>query len=158
MPKCPSCNRPVTLDAASCPYCRAPLVETPAPPAENLEQRVGALLAQGKKIEAIKIYREETGAGLADAKQAVEALQAGAPLPLREMPPMDQWQGDVLRLLAAGKKIQAIKLYREHTGSGLKDAKEAVEALGAQHGIAPSGGCLAVVVIAAISAWVVWWV
>jgi len=28
----------------------------------------------GRKIEAIKAYREETGAGLAEAKQAVEAF------------------------------------------------------------------------------------
>ncbi|GAA5069020.1 ribosomal protein L7/L12 [Nocardia callitridis] len=31
-------------------------------------------------------------------------------------------------LLARGKKIQAIKRYRELTGSGLKDAKDAIEA------------------------------
>jgi hypothetical protein len=30
--------------------------------------------------------------------------------------------------LASGRKIQAIKLYREHTGSDLKPAKDAVEA------------------------------
>ncbi len=31
--------------------------------------------------------------------------------------------------LAAGQKIQAIKLYREYTGKGLKEAKDFVEAL-----------------------------
>lgn len=30
-----------------------------------------------RKIEAIKVYREETGAGLADAKEAVEAYIHG---------------------------------------------------------------------------------
>ena len=30
-----------------------------------------------KKIQAIKIYREETGAGLADAKEAIEAYING---------------------------------------------------------------------------------
>ncbi|MCK7623961.1 ribosomal protein L7/L12 [Streptomyces sp. RS10V-4] len=33
---------------------------------------VDALLAQGKKIQAIKVYREVTGEGLAEAKEAVE--------------------------------------------------------------------------------------
>ncbi|MYT30627.1 MULTISPECIES: ribosomal protein L7/L12 [unclassified Streptomyces] len=33
---------------------------------------VDALLAQDKKIAAIKLYREVTGAGLAEAKEAVE--------------------------------------------------------------------------------------
>jgi hypothetical protein len=31
-------------------------------------------LEQGKKIQAIKIYREQTGAGLAEAKAAVEVI------------------------------------------------------------------------------------
>lgn len=33
-------------------------------------------LRRGNKIEAIKIYREMTGVGLAEAKQAVEAYEA----------------------------------------------------------------------------------
>ncbi|WP_199836308.1 ribosomal protein L7/L12, partial [Streptomyces sp. NRRL F-4489] len=33
---------------------------------------VDDLLAKGKKIQAIKVYREATGAGLAEAKEAVE--------------------------------------------------------------------------------------
>lgn len=32
-------------------------------------------LFNGRKIEAIKLYREESGASLADAKQAVEQLE-----------------------------------------------------------------------------------
>ncbi|MEV7418696.1 ribosomal protein L7/L12 [Streptomyces sp. NPDC089919] len=35
----------------------------------------------------------------------------------------------VLERLRAGKKIEAIKIYRELTGEGLKEAKDAVEAL-----------------------------
>jgi len=34
---------------------------------------------------------------------------------------------DVKRLIAAGQKIQAIKMYREIYGVGLKEAKDAVE-------------------------------
>jgi ribosomal protein L7/L12 len=34
---------------------------------------------------------------------------------------------DVAKLLAAGRKIDAIKIYREIHGVGLKEAKEAVE-------------------------------
>jgi ribosomal protein L7/L12 len=36
---------------------------------------------------------------------------------------------EVVSLLRDGKKIQAIKVYREVTGEGLKEAKDAVEAL-----------------------------
>jgi ribosomal protein L7/L12 len=34
-------------------------------------------LNNGKKIEAIKIYRNVTGAGLAEAKAAVDAMERG---------------------------------------------------------------------------------
>ena len=37
--------------------------------------------------------------------------------------------GEVERLVRAGRKIEAIKAYRESTGVGLREAKEAVEAL-----------------------------
>lgn len=33
------------------------------------------LIQRDKKIQAIKVYREQTGAGLAEAKQAVERLE-----------------------------------------------------------------------------------
>ncbi|MFJ9813703.1 ribosomal protein L7/L12 [Streptomyces sp. NPDC101151] len=44
----------------------------------------------------------------------------------QEHPRMDE----LAALVLEGKKIQAIKLYRETTGVGLKEAKEAVERLG----------------------------
>ncbi|MGP3977309.1 ribosomal protein L7/L12 [Streptomyces sp. 8N114] len=37
---------------------------------------------------------------------------------------------EVIELLRNGKKLHAIKRYRELTGEGLKEAKEAVERLG----------------------------
>lgn len=36
-----------------------------------------ALVQAGKKIQAIKVYRQATGAGLRDAKDAVDALEQG---------------------------------------------------------------------------------
>ncbi|MBX9585096.1 MAG: hypothetical protein K2X87_32725 [Gemmataceae bacterium] len=47
----------------------------PHPP---LSDRVKELAREGRKIEAIKLLRAETGAGLAEAKAAVEAYQASA--------------------------------------------------------------------------------
>ncbi|GGR72279.1 ribosomal protein L7/L12 [Nocardioides luteus] len=44
-----------------------------APPLPRQDEVV-ALTRAGKKIEAIKVYREATGAGLAEAKTAVERL------------------------------------------------------------------------------------
>jgi len=49
---------------------QAGLEEPPAP----RQDEVAALARAGKKIEAIKVYREATGAGLLEAKEAVERL------------------------------------------------------------------------------------
>lgn len=88
-------------------------------------------IAAGRKIEAIKLYRDATGAGLAEAKEAIELIEAGKP-------PKDSTRaaiGDdrallaVSDLVAKGDKIEAIRRYREATGLGLKEAKDAVDAL-----------------------------
>ena len=42
-------------------------------------------------------------------------------------PTTEQWQ-EIQAHLFAGRKIQAIKLYRETAGVGLKEAKDAMEA------------------------------
>lgn len=42
----------------------------------------------------------------------------------------DDQKQKLLELLAQNRKIEAIKLHREMTGSGLKEAKDAVEKLG----------------------------
>jgi ribosomal protein L7/L12 len=43
-------------------------------PAEQLELIMDALF-NGRKIEAIKIYRESTGKGLKESKEAMDALE-----------------------------------------------------------------------------------
>jgi ribosomal protein L7/L12 len=37
-------------------------------------QRIAAALAEGRKIEAIKLYREVTGEGLKESKEFIDAL------------------------------------------------------------------------------------
>lgn len=37
---------------------------------------VQELIAQGRKINAIKLYREQTGAGLAASKEAIDVMEA----------------------------------------------------------------------------------
>jgi ribosomal protein L7/L12 len=97
-----------------------------------------AAIAGGRKIEAIKLYREATGASLVEAKGAVEALEAAVPAAgaasvsqatPRSSTLSDAQRNAVMGALAQGRKIIAIKLYREATGVGLKAAKDAVEAL-----------------------------
>ena len=45
--------------------------------------QIAAALQAGKKIEAIKLMREATGMGLAEAKAAVEAMAKGQANPVR---------------------------------------------------------------------------
>ena len=64
--------------------------------------------------------------------------------------PANELDDEVLELLQSGQKISAIKLHRERTGVGLKEAKDAVEALATQHGVVPKPTGCAGVVLAAI--------
>lgn len=57
----------------------------------------------------------------------------------------DPLPAEVIAAVQRGEKIEAIKILRERTGIGLKDAKDAVEAwaeghVTELHGAAPSGG------------------
>ena len=47
---------------------------TPGASAGGADPDVVALAQGGNKIEAIRLYRERTGAGLAEAKDAIEGL------------------------------------------------------------------------------------
>jgi ribosomal protein L7/L12 len=99
------------------------------------------LIQNGQKLEAIKQYRERTGSGLKEAKDAVEALERGEQLPTPNaiLTTVDQ---DIVSLVREGKRIAAIKLYREKTGVGLPEAKAAVETLATEHGVQARGsGC-----------------
>lgn len=87
------------------------------------------LLRSGQKIEAIKRYRELVGVGLKEAKDAVEAMERGEAVPVAGAPAFSVPASSVQDLLREGKKLEAIKLYREQSGLGLKEAKDAVEAM-----------------------------
>jgi ribosomal protein L7/L12 len=89
-------------------------------------------LERGKLIEAIKLLRASKGLGLKAAKDAVEAHARGRArgAAAEAAPPAHAGQqGGVMEALQAGNKIEAIKRMRENTGMGLKEAKEAVDAL-----------------------------
>lgn len=106
-------------------------------------QMVADELQNGNKINAIKIYREMAGVGLKEAKDYVDQLEkqikqgGGAamgsaspsgPINAADMP-------DVIQALRNNRKIEAIKVYREQTGLGLKESKDAVDALQRQLGL-----------------------
>ena len=100
--KCPHCGAPIEYDGqgaktVTCPFCAQPalvpenlLPRPAAAPFMSSGMDQGALIGQavelamivkalraGNKIEAIKIYRQATGASLLDAKTAVEQIEQG---------------------------------------------------------------------------------
>jgi ribosomal protein L7/L12 len=104
-----------------------------SPSAGNASELM-ALVNEGELIHAIKLVRERTGMGLKEAKEYVEAVRAGRLADLPAEQPVDATStkldsAEVLRLMAQGDTIAAIKLVRERTGHGLKEAKDYVEAL-----------------------------
>lgn len=123
--------RRARVDAAGAtpPASSAPAAVLDRP---DLDDAVRTLLAEGKLIPAVKLVRERTGFGLKDAKEYVDRLQAGLPAPAASARPSadavtPEAMAHIQQLVAQGKKIQAIKVLREHTGLGLKQAKDTVE-------------------------------
>ncbi len=103
------------------------------PSLQKLLDDIKAEIAAGNKITAIKLYRDATGSGLAEAKEAIELIAAGKPPKSDAAPaPTDDAMQEVSALVTAGMKIEAIKAYRKAAGVDLKDAKDAVEALEAR--------------------------
>jgi ribosomal protein L7/L12 len=105
-----------------------------------LEDQVRALVRAGKKINAIKLVREHTGIGLKEAKDAVEEFEAtgwlrlpGVAGPCAPGVAGPYASPDLLEHLrwmkSQRRAIEAIRLIREHTGLGLREAKDIYDQL-----------------------------
>lgn len=44
---------------------------------ENIDSELKSLISEGKKIKAIKLYRQSTGIGLKEAKEYIDRLSEG---------------------------------------------------------------------------------
>ncbi len=123
------------------------------------DAEIEELARSGKKIAAIKAYRERHRCGLKEAKDAIDGFLHGGPVlaPLRRTDlNQSATSGQIDALIRGGQKIEAIKLYRELHGDGLKESKEAVEARARDLGIAGKSGCMALPLglLAVVSLWV----
>jgi ribosomal protein L7/L12 len=100
-----------------------------------------AALEQGNTIVAIKLVRSANDLDLRTAKQTVEAYLEGersfstAPSATTAQvhPETGELPSAALAALAEGKRIEAIKIVREHYGLHLKEAMEKVDAYLGKH-------------------------
>ena len=134
MTTCPICNHVNPIGTARCEKCDTWLAQAadtglkpqvrregaPGPTAPGLTPEFAgelqALLRDGQKITAIARFREVTGLGLRESKEAVEALEAGRGLP--SAAPIDGRvdEAKIVGILRERGIIQAIKEYRTATG------------------------------------------
>lgn len=169
--QCPNCGAPLDYDGGldpviPCPYCKSAVVvpeelrtarldSSPATVSDGTASalndllkpdqikrlgKVGQLARQGRKVEAIKLYREVFGTGLEEAKDAIDQLAAGNAIAITRTSiqlPQDsplwtenaQIKAEIRQILQNNGKVPAIKRYREIFDTSLKEAKDAVELL-----------------------------
>jgi ribosomal protein L7/L12 len=114
-------------------------------PDDKQMSEVRALVSEGKEIEAIKRFQEETGVGIAEAKVFIESLERdrdAEPSPLGPDPQSPALAADSFRLplsrdleeaivtIASSDQNEAIQKVIELTGVSMSEARTYVESLG----------------------------
>ncbi len=181
MSQCRFCGHRNPAGADACEECGAKFLDRDRRPAvelgDDFEQRLLGFVADAFRAEhGIDLRRDEMALprlreACRKARQELEsaestdinlpfvATDASGPKHLQISVSRSQFdhahdESDrIIELLRSGQKIAAIKLYRERHGTGLKEAKDAVEDLARQHQIiAPGGsGCAGVAVLLLIA-------
>ncbi|GGM80890.1 hypothetical protein GCM10009721_01620 [Terrabacter tumescens] len=98
---------------------------------DTVRAKVSREISAGHKINAIKIYREATGAPLADAKRAVDAWFVPGQGPgvrdaaasYTEGRLTDEGRARISELILAGRREDAMSLYAEATGASQSEAQ-----------------------------------
>ena len=98
---------------------------------DTVRARVSREISAGHKINAIKIYREATGAPLADAKRAVDSWFVPGQGPgVRDAAASytdgrltDEARSRISELILAGRREDAMSLYAEATGASGAEAQ-----------------------------------
>jgi len=100
-----------------------------------------AALEQGNPIVAIKLVRSANDMDLRTAKNTVEAYLLGErnfstdaiERPAAVHAETGELPSEALAALAKGKRVEAVKIVREHYGLHLKEAKDKVDAYLGKH-------------------------
>ena len=98
---------------------------------DGVRAKVSREIRAGHKLNAIKIYREATGAPLADAKRAVDSWFVPGQGPgvrdaaasYTEGRLTDEARARISELIVAGRREEAMSLYAEATGASDSEAQ-----------------------------------
>ncbi|PTS98253.1 hypothetical protein DBR11_15405 [Pedobacter sp. HMWF019] len=98
---------------------------------KDQEAQILLLLQRNRKVEAIKFVMDATKCGLKEAKDFIDHFKETgiASIDGSERSFRENLDAELTSLLLNGKKIDAVKLYKDHTGAGLKDSVEYVNSL-----------------------------
>jgi hypothetical protein len=115
--KCPECSAEISDQATSCPKCGYPLRPSGLQATPNADALLIETLQREGKIAAIKLHRDNTQCGLAEAKQYVDQLEAL--LPAGSLPRPRQ-RGCLSVFILAALMIAAciVVALRAHSGPG----------------------------------------
>lgn len=150
--RCPFCNTSVIVPEEL--REGAPAVRASAESQAQALAEITRLIRRGRRVEAINLFRETFNTGLKEAQDAVDDLEAGRRVQIGSVtvqtssridvdapgvPPQQAANiKEIVRLIQGGNKIEAVKLYRETFGGGLKEAKDAVDRLEAGQSVQQS--------------------
>jgi hypothetical protein len=117
-----------TLAPDGRPLAIQPMLQVSLDPSVDSEVRL--LIAQRRKIQAIKVVREHTRLRLKEAKDLVDAMEAGHPIHRVGQPPLAGRLSDQVRALeSAGDHPSAIAVVRAQTGMTAEEAERFIAAL-----------------------------
>jgi hypothetical protein len=95
----------------------------------QIDDDILTLVAQGDYLDAARQLQSRRGITLDEAAAEIDRLR-GDITPLDPASAADPITPEIAAAIRAGRKIEAIKLYRQAHGVGLKEAKDAVDAYG----------------------------
>lgn len=101
---------------------------------KEIDKRILEFLADKQKLQAVKFYKDETGLGLKESKDYVDALEAKKPVSIVEsakgtFKSTKELDKELMEYISKGALLAAVKIYKDATGMGLKESKDYVDAL-----------------------------
>ena len=172
---CPECKKEISDKATACPHCGCPIKLQPSQQEEYLccprclsrelhsehkgfsggKALVGAVITGGIGLLAGTIGSHDTQITCLKCGNKFKAGEAKVIKP-SDVQTESQMEDEIVEMLKSQGALTAVKLYKDKSGCGLKEAKDYVDSIIVKHNISPmasqSGqGCMLPILIAIAS-------